>query len=304
MSKSRKKPTLTAATTARPSADLVTRPESLARPVSEQSLVWASAGAILISAVVLLGMLAAPWLRGNVYTGGDLQSFNLPIRKFYADCLERGDNPIWWPYIYCGFYLHGDGQTGIFHPGHWLLYRLLPLVAAFNIELLINYPLLFAGTYLFCRRRQLPVVPALFGGFLFALCRFNVNHLDHPNLMATMTHVPWLLWLLDVLLTAARPGQAAGAALAIALLTGFAVFAGPSAKHVVHDAGRWVVCRGAATGVRQSLAIGTTGRGARVRTGNRRRAVAADVRSAEALKTGRRRRELSFDRWYPSRTLV
>ena len=118
MSKSRKKPTPPAAAPARPSADLVRGTETLARPVSEQSLVWASGAAIVISALVLLGMLAAPWLRGNVYTGGDLQSFNLPIRKFYADCLQRGDNPIWWPYIYCGFYLHGDGQTGIFHPGH------------------------------------------------------------------------------------------------------------------------------------------------------------------------------------------
>ena len=242
MSKYRKKPTPTAAAPARPSADLVRGTETLARPVSEQSLVWASGAAIVISALVLLGMLAAPWLRGNVYTGGDLQSFNLPIRKFYADCLQRGDNPIWWPYIYCGFYLHGDGQTGIFHPGHWLLYRLLPLVAAFNIELLINYPLLFAGTYLFCRRRQLPVVPSLFGGFLFALCRFNVNHLDHPNLMATMTHVPWLLWLLDVLLTAARPRQAAGAALAIALLTGSQFLLGhPQSMWFTALVGGWYV---------------------------------------------------------------
>lgn len=242
MSKSRKKPTRTAPATAPQSADLAKGSAIIARPVSEQSLIWASAVAILLVAVVLLGMLAAPWLKGNVYTGGDLQSFNLPIRKFYADCLERGDSPLWWPNIYCGFNLHGDGQAGIFHPWHWLLYRLLPLVAAFNLELLINFPLLFAGTYLFCRRRQLPVVPALFGAFLFALCRFNVNHLDHPNLMATMTHVPWLLWVTDVLLTTTRPRQAAGAALAIALLTGSQFLLGhPQSMWFTALVGGWYV---------------------------------------------------------------
>ena len=242
MSKSRKNPTRIALATVPQSADLAKASTGFALPASDQSFIWASAAVILIVAVVSLGMLAAPWLRGDVYTGGDLQSFNLPIRKFYADCLERGENPIWWPYIYCGFYLHGDGQTGIFHPWHWLLYRLLPLVAAFNLELLINYPLLFAGTYLFCRRRQLPVVAALFGAFLFAFCRFNVNHLDHPNLMATMTHVPWLLWATDVLLTTTRPRQAAGVALAIALLTGSQFLLGhPQSMWFTALVGGWYV---------------------------------------------------------------
>jgi hypothetical protein len=203
---------------------------------------WLGATLIAVVAIVLLAVVAAPWWRGNVYTGGDLQSFNLPIRKFYADCLERGDSPLWWPYIYCGFYLHGDGQTGIYHPWHRLLYGSLRLLDAYSLELWINYPLLFVGTYLFCRRRQLPIVAALFGALLFAFCRFNVNHLDHPNLMSTMTHVPWLLWATEVLFTTSRRRQAAWAALGIALLTGSQFLLGhPQSMWFTALVGGWYV---------------------------------------------------------------
>jgi hypothetical protein len=60
--------------------------------------------------------------------------------------------------------------------------------------------------------------------------------------MATMTHVPWLLWLLDVLLTAACPRQAAGAALAIALLTGSQFLLGhPQSMWFTALVGGWYV---------------------------------------------------------------
>ncbi len=239
MSKSRKQPS----PAARGSAGDPHPAAPIALPqTSAHWFQWLGATVIAALAIVLLAMLAAPWWRGDVYTGGDLQSFNLPIRKFYADCLERGDSPLWWPYVYCGFNLHGDGQTGIYHPWHRLLYGSLRLIDAFNLEMWINYPLLFVGTYLFCRRRQLPIVPALFGAFLFAFCRFNVNHIDHPNLMSTMTHVPWLLWATDVLFTTSRCWQAALAALGVALLTGSQFLLGhPQSMWFTALVGAWYV---------------------------------------------------------------
>jgi hypothetical protein len=61
-----------------------------------------------------------------------------------------------------GFYLHGEGQVGLFHPLHQLLYRLLPLGPAFNLELIANYVALFGGTVWFLRRLAFDTPPALF----------------------------------------------------------------------------------------------------------------------------------------------
>jgi hypothetical protein len=174
----------------------------------------------LASAVVLWIVLAEPWSRGAVYLVGDLGGYHLPMRTFYADCLARGDSPRWIPEIYCGYYLHGEGQVGQLHPLHWLAYRLLSLPSAFNLELLINYPLLILGTYLLLVRRGLPRSAALFGGLLFGYSGFNLTHLMHVNMVAVVTHLPWLLLAIDWTLTERKPTRVAGGIMLVALLTG------------------------------------------------------------------------------------
>lgn len=173
-----------------------------------------------MSAVVLWLVLAEPWSRGAVYLLGDLGGYHLPMRSFYADCLARGDSPRWIPEVFCGYYLHGEGQVGQLHPLHWLAYRLLSLSSAFNLELLINYPLLIAGTYLLLVRRGVPRSAALFGGLLFGYSGFNFLHLMHLNMVAVVTHLPWLLLAIDWALTARQPARVAGGILLLALLTG------------------------------------------------------------------------------------
>lgn len=173
-----------------------------------------------MSAVVLWLVLAEPWSRGAVYLAGDLGGYHLPMRTFYADCLARGDSPRWIPEIFCGYYLHGEGQVGQLHPLHWLAYRLLSLSSAFNLELLINYPLLIIGTYLLLVRRGLPRSAALFGGLLFGYSGFNLTHLMHVNMVAVVTHLPWLLLAIDWALTEQKPTRVAGGILLVALLTG------------------------------------------------------------------------------------
>src|SRR5580698_5397029 len=72
---------------------------------------------------------------GLTFTAGDLLAQNLPFRKLYADALHHGDSFLWSPNLYGGFYLFGEGQTGMLHPLHLLLYYLLPLTAAFGMEI-------------------------------------------------------------------------------------------------------------------------------------------------------------------------
>src|SRR5690242_16673348 len=113
---------------------------------------WCIAAIPTIAALTTFALLAFPWHIGQVYLGGDLLSFNLPTRKFYADCLAQGDSPLWWPNVFCGYFLHGEGQVGIFHPWHWAIYRGLTLLDAFTLELWINYPVMYVGTIVLLRR--------------------------------------------------------------------------------------------------------------------------------------------------------
>ncbi|CAN5827256.1 hypothetical protein BH23PLA1_BH23PLA1_07910 [soil metagenome] len=154
--------------------------------------------AILAASATLLGSLALPIAWGCVFHEDDLGGFHLPLRAFHARCLALGDDPAWFPGLFCGFDLQGEGQAGLSHPIHGWLYGHLALSMAFPMELVLNYPALFVGTFLLLRRWALPGDAALFGALAFAFSGFNLLHYFHLNMIAIVAHIPWLLWGLDL----------------------------------------------------------------------------------------------------------
>ena len=156
------------------------------------------AGLIAACSIALLAPLFVPLLLGRVFVYNDLSWFHLPMRYLYQQALESGDTVLWTPAIFAGFYVHGEGQIGLFHPFHQLLYRLLPLGTAFNLEVIASYPMAFGGTFWFLRRLQFSYPAALFAAMLFAFSGFNLLHHHHMNMVAVVAHMPWLLAAADV----------------------------------------------------------------------------------------------------------
>jgi len=173
----------------------------------------------LAAAAAILGILALPIALGQVYAANDLGLFHLPLRHFYAHCLKTGEDFSWFPGIYCGFPLHGEGQIGMYHPLHLALYSALPFGAAFNLEVLASYLALLAGVFVFLRRWDLPRDAALLGAIVFAFGGYNAGHYMHMNSVAILAHLPWLLTALDVILRGDDPTRAAWARLTVGLLT-------------------------------------------------------------------------------------
>ena len=180
---------------------------------------------LLICSAALLLPLAWPLLQGRVFVYNDLAWFHLPFRHLYQQALEKGDSLLWTPAIFSGLYFHGEGQTGVFHPLHLVLYRVFPLQAAFNLELLANYVAAFAGTWWFLRRLRFGTEPALFGAMLFGFSGFVLLHHHHINMVAVVAHLPWLLGAADVLIVedARRLRRLAFAAVALIIGSAFLI---------------------------------------------------------------------------------
>lgn len=174
----------------------------------------------LLAALILLAALAAPFFAGDVYLGSDLGDFHLPARAFYAEQLARGESFDWMPSIFSGFYLTGEGQAGVYHPVHQLLYRILPLRAALGWEYLCSYPLMLAGMFFFLRRRLRRRDAAMIGSLVFTFSSSSLLHFVHPNAVAAAAHIPWLLGMIDIILVDANRRRVASAQMALALLTG------------------------------------------------------------------------------------
>lgn len=171
-------------------------------------------GVACASATALTLALALPLLRGQIYLDSDLLNLHLPLRVFYQRALREGSEFLWFPHEFAGFYLHGDGEGGLYHPLNLLSYRWLSLPLAFNLELLRSAPFALLGAFLLLRRFELPRSAALLGGILFAFSGFQLLHYTHPNLVGVTAHLPWLLLALDLL---ARGGPSLGTALAAPL---------------------------------------------------------------------------------------
>jgi len=180
----------------------------------------------LLACMLLLALMISPVLVGRIYTFNDLGDYHLPLRVFYSEQLAKGDSFLWTPQLFCGYYVAGEGQVGMFHPWHLLLYSVLPVQLAFACEVVGSYPFLFAGTYLFLRRRLQRREAALFGGLLFAFCSFNLLHFIHVNAIAVIAHLPWLLWAMDVMLLDADRRHVVMAQVGVALLTGSQILLG------------------------------------------------------------------------------
>ena len=87
-------------------------------------------------------------------------------------------------------------------------------------EYLLPYPLMMLGMWLWLKRRLGRSDAAMFGGLVFTFSSFNLLHFVHPNAVAVIAHIPWLLWAIDVVLADSRRRRVALATALIALLTG------------------------------------------------------------------------------------
>jgi hypothetical protein len=152
------------------------------------------------AALAILGWMFLPLLTGQVYVCDDLLNYYLPIRQFYSSCLRDGDAFDWMPSLFSGYFLTGSGQAGTYHPWHWLLYRCLPLEMAFNLEVLSSYPFMLFGMKLFLQRHFQRLDAAWLGAIIFTFSGFCTLHFLHPNAIAVVSHIPWLLLSLDVIL--------------------------------------------------------------------------------------------------------
>jgi len=176
-------------------------------------------GLLAFAVLVLFVLLAWPMWTNRLYTYDDLVNFHIPFLQGYWQAISSGDSFLWSPRIFCGYYMLGDGQLGMCHPLHWVLYKTLPFELAFNLSFALNYAWLFAGMFFLLQRWRLSRPAALMGSLIFTFSGFSILHFMHINALGVVSQLPWLLLACDVLMCSKDLKRIALAQLAIALLT-------------------------------------------------------------------------------------
>ena len=182
--------------------------------------------AIGICSAALFVPLLIPLATGRVFTLDDLGAYHLPMRYLYANALRNGESVLWTPAVFGGYYLFGEGQVGMAHPWHLLLYRFLPLGSAFNIEIVSSYAVMFAGVVLLLKQLRCSSEARWFGAMVFTFSGYNLFHLIHVNLVAAVAHIPWILLLVDRLARETHPRMRARTFIALTLVVASQILVG------------------------------------------------------------------------------
>jgi hypothetical protein len=152
---------------------------------------------LLAASVVLVGLASWPLFAGRGYIYADLGGGYLPYRAYIHQQLRSGVLPLWKPDTFGGYYLHGEGEAGLFHPYHLMVFRLLDPLLQIQLEIALAYALLLAGCFFLFRRWSVSRSAALLGGLVFAFGGFSRVHLPHVNSMGVLAHMPWMLLCID-----------------------------------------------------------------------------------------------------------
>ncbi|MCL4534850.1 MAG: YfhO family protein [Bacteroidetes bacterium] len=143
-------------------------------------------------------------LFGNIYWEPDTVTYYYPATRQLDDALGRGFLQLWTPYIFAGFHLFADGESGALYPPKLIALLLLSADQAVIWSRVLRFFLAATFMYAFIRQLGLGRYGALVSGLVFSLGSFLVAQLHHTNLSNTA------IWLPLVLLFADRAFQSMG----------------------------------------------------------------------------------------------
>lgn len=161
-------------------------------------------------------------LGGETFYGRDIAPFFLPMKAFLAESVRGGDLPLWNPWTAGGEPFLAALQAAPFYPFSALLYAPLSVPLAFDLLLVVHYPLAGMGMYLLLRRWELSFPAALLGGLGFLAGGYLVSLGNFPNNLQTVAWFPWLFLAWDRFLAT----RGLRSVLAFALLCGVAFLGG------------------------------------------------------------------------------
>lgn len=195
---------------------MTSRPEALRRRVGG------------ITASFGLAAALAAWLwpigfGGRMPVGGDATAFSLGLMARCQRAIRSREWPVWLEDWGFGFPGIAESQIGYYYPPHWLFYGLLPLEAAYALNLVAHLLWAMAGAVFAARVFGASARSSWLAGLVFGLNGFFLVHLPHHWSYTVGAWMPWALGLARLVATGVRPlraGLILAAVLAIQILPG------------------------------------------------------------------------------------
>ncbi len=137
------------------------------------------------------------WLSDDhIVAGNDLTNMFLHWLRFAVSSVQRGQFPLWNPYLFSGVPFVANPQPALFYPPTWLA-LLMPVTRSFGWIIALHLWIAGAGMYAWLRSEGASVVGALVGGvtFTFSGYVFVRVYAGHLGVITTGAWLPTILWV-------------------------------------------------------------------------------------------------------------
>ncbi|MCP4543681.1 MAG: YfhO family protein [Chloroflexi bacterium] len=137
------------------------------------------------------------WLSADrIVAGNDLTNMFLHWLRFAVSSVQRGQFPLWNPYLFSGVPFVANPQPALFYPPTWLA-LLMPVTRAFGWIIVLHLWIAGAGMYAWLRSEGASVVGALVGGVTFSFSGyvFVRVYAGHIGVITTGAWLPTILWV-------------------------------------------------------------------------------------------------------------
>jgi Bacterial membrane protein YfhO len=173
--------------------------------------------------LIALGILCfyRPLFTSDTFYFRDLYLHFIPQKQLFVRIVHGGELPLWDPYLHGGQPFLGNVQNLALYPTNFL-YLILPLMIAFNVDLVFHVILCAVGSYWFARRLGFQTYSAFIVGVLFGFSGYTLSLMNLMNRLLAMAYLPLILtcWHLFI-------SERKGRWFALSVLCGvFQIFAG------------------------------------------------------------------------------
>jgi hypothetical protein len=124
----------------------------------------------------------------------DFYRYYYPFYYLKVELIKSGIFPLWNPYLFCGMPFFALIQTGVLYPPSIVLY-LLPFDIGLKVFIIIHFIISGIFTYLFSRRLNMDILPALGAGITYTFSGYLLSVISLLNTLCTAAWLPVILYL-------------------------------------------------------------------------------------------------------------
>ncbi len=172
--------------------------------------------------ILFFDLIKGQVIATNDVATNDLLYLYFPVRFLYSEALKAGELLQWTPYIFSGYPVFAEGQSGFLYPFNLVMCYLLNPIQAMNWFIIFHAMLAGMGVYFFVKLISGSGWNSIPAAVAASVCgSLTTGHTRHLNIFAVIALTPWLFLFAEKYARKFRISSAMlfGSALGLMLLT-------------------------------------------------------------------------------------